>query len=292
LYNILTIDLEEWFHTNGLDIPVAEWGGYKSRISASTYKLLDLLEEYSVKATFFVVGCIAAEHAGLIREISRRGHEIGSHGYWHRMVSRMSLADFRKDLRESKAVLEDATGLAVSYYRAPSWSISADRYEALGILEDEGFLCDSSLQPFRTPLSGATNLPVYPFRPIVDGRKLNLVEIPPSVLQVGPIRIPFAGGFYLRFWPGWLVKRALKLVNRQRAGMVYAHPWELDPDIPRVETSMLIKAAQYYRLPAMEQNLRGLLSGFTFVSLGEYLCDAAFPFHHLSSVPPRGDAAR
>jgi len=281
MINIMSVDVEDWYHTNGLDYPVETWSRCEDRVQASTRKVLEMLAQYRVRAVFFVLGCVAEKHPDLVREIGRQGHEIGSHGYWHRMVSRMTPGEFRTDLRESLAVLQAITGEPVRYFRAPSWSITPDRSETLALLEEEGIVCDSSLQPFRTPLSGSGGVPLHPFRPVIGGRPLRLVEIPPSVMGGGPLRIPFSGGFYLRFWPAWFSAFALRRVNRTRPGMVYAHPWELDGGIPRVEAPALVKLAQYYKLDTMERKLGRLLASFKFVTLSDYLEGRDFPLYEL-----------
>lgn len=269
--NILTVDLEDWYHTNGLNIPRQRWEQYESRIEASTGKLLEILDEYEVKATFFVLGCVAKRNPELIQDIHSRGHEIGSHGGWHQLVSNMSMEEFREDLRFSKNAIEEITGVSVKFYRAPSWSIAAHQYEALEILEDEGFLCDTSFQPFRTPLSGNAGSPTYPFRPVIRGKALNLVEFPSTVLEWGGIKLPFSGGFYLRFWPSWVSLHAMRLVTRGRPGMVYVHPWEMDSAMPRLKLPLHIRLIQYYKVGSMETKLRAMLKQFSFTTLGQYL---------------------
>ncbi|WP_051587969.1 polysaccharide deacetylase family protein [Paenibacillus darwinianus] len=281
--NVLTVDVEDWFQTNSLNLPVDTWDRYEDRIEGSMTKLLDLLDEYGAKATIFVLGCVAAKHPALIRKMTARGHEVGSHGGWHRMVNRMSLQEFRADVRACKQLLEDLTGNAVRCYRAPSWSISRDCYGTLPILEEEGFICDSSLQPFRTPLSGNPDVPLHAFRPVVDGRRLGLVEVPPTVWNAGALKVPFLGGFYLRFWPSWFSTWALKRVNRRRSGLVYVHPWEFDEAMPRLKLPPHIFMAQYYNLRTMEAKFRALLAGFAFMPLGTFVEEHSFPDHPLDS---------
>ncbi|MET3267732.1 UNVERIFIED_CONTAM: polysaccharide deacetylase family protein (PEP-CTERM system associated) [Paenibacillus phyllosphaerae] len=269
--NALTVDVEDYYMTNGLAIPPAQWSRYEDRIVGSTMGLLDLFAEYRVRGTFFVLGCVAERHPELVREIARRGHEIGSHGTWHQLVNEQSLEEFRADIRASKSILETITGMSVRLYRAPSWSIGPGRYEALRILAEEGFSCDSSIQPFHTPLSGVAGAPVAPFRPVVDGLPADLVEFPPSVTKVGGVTVPFSGGFYLRATPYSFVKWALKRVNKARPGMIYVHPWEIDASQPRLPANPLIRFVQYYGLGDTKKKLRRLLEDFSFRPLGEIL---------------------
>lgn len=270
--NALTIDVEDYYQTNGLNVPIESWNGYTNRVENNTYRLLECFQKHGVKGTFFIVGNIAKRFPSLVNEIVSEGHEIGSHSNMHRMLSSMNSNSFREDVRTSKSLLEDITGQAVIQYRAPSWSLNSDRYEWLGILEEEGYQIDSSIQPFPTPLSGSAKAPIMPFRPIVKGKQYSIIEYPSTVWNFGPLRIPFSGGLYLRALPLKLVVLLLESVNHSRPGMIYIHPWEIDPEQPRISTSLLFRFAQYYRLSATERKLDLLLEHFTFHPLG-YLVD-------------------
>ncbi|MGV3464185.1 MAG: polysaccharide deacetylase family protein, partial [Heyndrickxia sp.] len=227
MLNALTVDVEDWYHTNGLNIPKEEWNHLPSKILPNTMKLLDLFDEFEVKATFFVLGDVAKKFPQLIQEIQKRGHEIGSHGMNHQLVYKQTIEEFKSDFKQSIAILESLTGEKIKYYRAPSWSITEDRLEVLAFLEQSGVECDSSLQPFKTPLSGIKGIPVHPFHPIICEKEHHLIEFPPTVMQIGNnLTFPFAGGFYLRFFPFQMVRRLLKLVNKDRPGLIYVHPWE------------------------------------------------------------------
>lgn len=271
--------------TNGLDIPPSKWKSYDDRIVAPTMELLELLKAYNVTGTFFVLGCVAERHPGLIEEIARNGHEIGSHGGWHRLIPTLTMEAFREDVRYSKQMIKQATGRDVRLYRAPSWSISPGTYEALAILHEEGFICDSSMQPFRTPLSGASGTPDEPFLPAFGDQVIGLTEYPPTIARVASMPFPFSGGFYLRALPYFAIRRALRSVNRKRPGMIYVHPWELDPAQPRVKTSALIKIIQYYGLNGTKVKLEQLLRDFRFTTLGELLSagNSAYPVHSLGA---------
>lgn len=272
MLNALTVDLEDWYHTNGLNIPKARWNDLPSTVYPNTMKLLDLFDEFKVKATFFILGDVAVKYPHLINEIVHRGHEIGSHGMNHQLVYKQSIEEFKRDVFQSIQTLEELSGQKIRFYRAPSWSISQDRLEVLHFLEQNGIICDSSLQPFKTPLSGINGIPIQPFKPIIKGKSLNLIEFPPTVMNVSRnLSFPFAGGFYLRFFPYQMIKKLLTYVNLKRPGMVYVHPWEIDPKIPRWKTSLLIKIIQYYRLQSTEIKLRKLLKEFDFAPIGEVL---------------------
>lgn len=232
-----------------------------------------LVPEYYV----FVLGYVARKYPHLIQAIAAAGHEIGSHGFWHGLIYQQTREDFRQDVLSSKGILEDLTGKEVRLYRAPSWSISVDTLWALQVLEETGFWCDSSIQPFKTPLSGINGAPAAPFHPVVDGRTLNLIEFPPTVLQTWVTRLLFAGGFYLRALPGWFVAWALAQVNKNNPGMVYVHPWEIDPGQPRLDVPLHIKITHYYNLRVTERKLEMILKNFSFVPLGELIEGREYP---------------
>lgn len=281
--NALTVDVEDWYQTSDFNFPVTTWGNYEDRVDGNTRRVLDLFDEFGVKGTFFVLGCVAEKSPQLLREILARGHEIGSHGGWHQMLTQMSWDEITDDIRYGKRILEDISGQSVKYFRAPSWSLSPRTYRVLELLESEGFMCDSSLQPFHTPLSGVRGAPHFPFRPALNGKVLNLIEYPSTVLKFGRGTLPFAGGLYLRVLPTFFIQWALRKVNAQRPGMVYVHPWEFDPDQPRITNSPLLRFTHYYHLTATEPKLRALFKQFDFGPLGDVIQDRKFPVVSLMS---------
>lgn len=266
--NALTVDVEDYYHTSLLNIPIDSWNSYEHRVNSSTHRVLDCFDRHGVKGTFFIVGCVARDQPELVKEIAKRGHEIGSHSGWHRLLSQMNENSFREDVRVSKQLLEDLSGQEVYQYRAPSWSLDVSRYEWLTILEEEGYRIDSSIQPFRTGLSGSNHAPTVPFTPIVRGRKLSIIEFPSTIWKSGPIRFPFSGGFYFRALPRIVSTYMLKRVNRYQPGMLYIHPWELDPDQPRITASRWAHFIQYYQLNHTERKLNELFSRISFQPLG------------------------
>jgi len=275
--NTLTIDVEDWFQTHDFNFNIADWGMYESRVENSIDGILNLLDKYNVKSTFFILGCIAQKSPQVVKKIADKGHEIASHGGWHKKVFGLTKSEFREDIIFSKKMLEDITGTKVQLYRAPSWSISSDTMWALEILEEEGFICDSSIQPFKTPLSGIKGAPVTPFHPIINGRKLNLIEFPPTVLRVGKFTLPFSGGFYLRCSPFIITEKALRTVNRKRQGMIYIHPWETDTQQPRLKVPFHIQTLHYLNLNTTLKKSERLLQNFEFVTLGELIKDKKYP---------------
>lgn len=272
MLNALTVDVEDWYHTNGLNIPQSKWNHLSPTVYQNTVKLLDLFDEYEVKATFFILGDVAKKNPSLVKEIDRRGHEIGSHGMNHQLIHQQSMEEFKRDFFESIEILEQLTEKKIRLYRAPSWSISKDKLEVLQFLEENGIAYDSSLQPFQTPLSGINGIPTEPFQPILQNKQLHLIEFPPTVMELGKgLTFPFAGGFYLRFFPFFIISYLLERINTKKPGLVYVHPWEIDPSIPRWKTSWLIKIIQYYRLHSTERKLRRLFNQFRFAPIGEVM---------------------
>lgn len=282
--NALTIDLEDWYHSHDFNFPVDKWDSFQDRVGRNTETLLEVLDSNKTRSTFFILGCVAKKHPGLVREICEYGHEIACHGTWHRMVNTQQKEEFREDVLFSKRLLEDITGKPVNMYRAPSWSITSKNLWALEILEEEGFICDSSIQPFRTPLSGCSGAPYLPYHPVINDLKLKLVEFPPTVLPLGKFVFPFLGGLYLRILPAGFIIRALKSVNEDRAGMIYLHPWELDTKQPRVEAPLLIKFVHYHNIDKTINKVGRLLSSFKFIPLGELIQDKEFPFLDIKGV--------
>lgn len=275
------MDLEDWYHTHDFNFAIKSWHRFEQRVDYGTKRILAILAELDIKATFFVLGYVAYKNPGLVKEIADLGHEIASHGGWHRMVSALNMEEFRLDVRYSKQFLEDLTGQEVNKFRAPSWSIAKDTLWALQVLEEEGYICDSSIQPFKTPLSGFKGAPVEPYHPIIDGQRLKLVEVPPTVLSWGYLRIPFAGGFYLRALPAWFSRTAFKAVAKRRPAMLYLHPWELDPGQPRLKVSPLVRFIHYFNLQSNPKKVKLVLHDFNFITLGEFIKNQSFPYRIL-----------
>lgn len=249
-----TVDVEDWFH--GLQPDPSRWGPYERRCHKGMAKLLELLDRHETKATFFVLGDVARHQADIVREIDRRGHEIGSHGMFHQRVGGMTPDQFRTDLRQSAALLADITGKRVAAYRAPFFSLGPGMQWAFDILAETGIEHDSSLCPARTPHYGSPGAARAPhlLRP-------GLVEWPVSVVSVGGYALPFAGGAYFRLYPRWLF--ALLLARHGASGLpliFYVHPWELDAEQPRSNGLALETRFRHYaHLSRTEARLDWLL---------------------------------
>ena len=273
LLNALTIDVEDWYHGNDFNIDLELWDTCQDRVFESTKKVLEILAHNHVKATFFILGYVAERHPQLVKEICQQGHEIGTHGYRHRLIYTQRPAEYREELARSKIIIEDITGRAVKAHRAPSWSITHKSLWALDILEEEGFVYDSSIFPLLTPLFGLRGAPCFPYRPRF-GRAYAITEFPPSVLEIlgGAIRIPFSGGFFLRALPYGFIRRAIKSLNvTGLPAMIYIHPWELDVGQPILRAPLTKRFIHYHNLETTEKKLQMLLCEFRFAPAGEVL---------------------
>lgn len=263
-----TVDVEEYFQVLALEPWVAyeTWSRRESRVAASTERLLDLLAEHSAVGTFFVLGWIAERHPELVRRIAEAGHEVASHGWRHRRVPLLTPAQFRHSVRDSKRVLEDLLGEPVLGYRAPNFSIVPDVAWALEILVEEGYGYDSSIFPVRRSGSGWPRAPRDPYS--LDTPAGRLLEFPPATIQrLGRI-LPAGGGAYLRLLPYALVRDGLRdAESRGRGGTFYVHPWELDPDQPRLPVDLRTRVRHYGGLRRTEPRLRRLLREFDFETM-------------------------
>ena len=265
-----TVDLEEYFQVSSFQSHVSQsqWGRFESRVAGQVAQLLELLERFDAQATFFTLGWVAPRQVELIRTIARAGHEIASHGWDHVLVTDQTPAMFRESIRRTKDVLEDICGTPVLGFRAPSFSIVPGREWALDILIEEGHRYDSSLYPVRRPggrygYPNGQRDPHWLERPA--GR---LAEIPPTTLRWCGLQLPAAGGAYFRLFPYALVQTAFRQSERRGVpGTFYIHPWEVDPDQPRLDVPLLTRVRHYGGLESTMQNLARLLSEFRFTAV-------------------------
>jgi len=260
-----TVDVEEHFHVNAFDrvIPPTEWGSQPSRVEASTERLLELLARHGWLGTFFVVGWLADRKPDFIRRIAAAGHEVASHSWWHRRVTALTPAEFREDVSRTKARLEEITGQQVRGFRAPSFSIRPGMEWAFDILIETGHEYDSSVFPIRRPGYGWPDAPTEPY--LIDRPAGVLREYPMTVLRLAGWRVPAAGGGYFRQFPYGVTRAAFRRREREGAGgMFYIHPWELDPDQPRVPCGWLTRLRHYRGLGRTEGRLDRFLAEFAF----------------------------
>lgn len=269
--NALSCDLEDYFQVESLRGVVAreDWDGMPRRLEGNTERVLGLLEEARVRGTFFVLGWCAERFPGLVKRIARAGHEVASHGYSHVMLTEQSPEEFRDDVRRAKALLEDLVGGEVVGYRAPTFSITERTLWAVDILAEEGYAYDSSIFPIRHDRYGIPSAPRHLH--LREGRNgAGLVEFPPTTVRLAGCNLPVAGGGYLRLLPAWLVHRALRSVNRRGwPAIVYFHPWELDPEQPRLPVRGLSRFRHYVNLHRTAGKLRFLLARLSFTTARE-----------------------
>ncbi|OHB67887.1 MAG: hypothetical protein A2V70_06090 [Planctomycetes bacterium RBG_13_63_9] len=271
--NALTIDVEDYFQVSGFekDISRDRWDHWDSRVVANTHRVLKLLDRHGVKATFFVLGWVARHYPQLVQEISSCGHEIGSHSYWHRLVYEQLPEEFRSDLQQSRDILTDTIGQRITAHRAPSFSITKRSLWALEILVEEGFLVDTSVYPTYHDRYGIPDAEPRIHRITTPAGPL--WEFPPSVAKFARLSLPVSGGGYFRLYPLQLTLRLLTRINhkQRRPFMFYVHPWEFDPEQPRIQAgSRMSRARHYVNLASTESKLATLLERFRFGRL----CDA------------------
>jgi polysaccharide deacetylase family protein (PEP-CTERM system associated) len=269
-----TVDVEDYFQVDAFSdvIPVAAWDSFESRVVANTSRLLDLLDEHRVRGTFFVLGWIAERHAALVQAIAARGHEVASHGMSHQQVFTQSPEVFRRETRDSKRLLEDLIQAPVFGYRAATYSITRQSLWALDILQEEGFLYDSSIFPVRHDRYGIPDARTVPHRLETPGGK-TIVEFPLTAVRILGVNLPVAGGGYFRLFPYSLTRWGLRRVRAEgRPVVFYLHPWEVDPGQPRVEGARRRSRFRHYlNLDRTLPRLHRLLQDFQFGTVRDCL---------------------
>lgn len=277
--NAMTVDVEEYFTVQNLDgvVPREAWPSQALRSDDQTRQLLDLFEARGVRATFFVLGWVAERVPRLVKEIASRGHEVAAHSYWHRQVFDMTPDEFRTDLRRVRDLLEDQTGQPVRGYRAPTYSITKDSLWAHEILVEEGFEYSSSIFPVVHDRYGIPDYHRFPVK--LDVKGAALWEFPLTTLRMAGRNLPVAGGGYLRLLPARSVAAALAVVNQkeQQPAILYLHPWEIDPAIPKYRQGVLKDTRGYIGLSGMMDKLDYLCHVLEFGTVLQVL-----------GLPPRG----
>ncbi len=266
--NALTIDFEDWYQ--GLEIPYSEWGRFEDRIEAAGDKLLGILDDGGTKATFFMLGYVAEKHPEIVKRIEAAGHEIGTHGFSHTLIYTQSPEVFKDELTRAINYLEDLTGKKVLGHRAPFFSITKDSLWALDILGELGIKYDSSIFPVLNYRYGIADAPRFPYT--IKRAKHEFVEFPISTLKLPGFTLPISGGAYFRIYPYQVTKQAIKSVNRGGQPVTfYLHPWEIDPDHPRIDVPRRIALTHYFNLGATERRLRKLIRDFKMAPMKEVL---------------------
>jgi polysaccharide deacetylase family protein (PEP-CTERM system associated) len=275
--NALTIDVEDYYHVTAFErcIPVESWGSYPSRVADNTLRILDLLDKHSTKATFFILGWVAERRPELVRAICDKGHEIACHGYSHQLVYRIGPDRFREDIRSSKRLLEDICGRPVLGYRAPSYSITRESLWAFDILIEEGFRYDSSIFPIMHDIYGIPRATRFPHD--ITGAGGVIREFPMSTLRLHMLNkhvsVPVAGGGYLRLFPLWFIKKAIRSINEheRQPVVIYFHPWEIDQDQPRIKAGLRSTFRHYLNIHKTFGRVEQLLSFCRFSSMADVL---------------------
>lgn len=260
--NALTIDVEDYFQVSAFAPYIArsEWNTTPCRVERNVDRILGLLSQRDSKATFFTLGWLAQRYPRTVRDIAAQGHEVASHGHAHLRASEQSHAEFDRDIRDAKHVLEDTIGMAVHGYRAPSFSIGQRNLWALERIAAAGYRYSSSVYPVKHDHYGWPAAPRFPFR-----TETGVLEIPVSTARVFGRNLPAGGGGYFRLAPYLLSRWALNHVNRidRRPAVFYFHPWELDPQQPRVNgIGLRTRFRHYVNLSRTETKLKQLLSDF------------------------------
>jgi polysaccharide deacetylase family protein (PEP-CTERM system associated) len=272
--NAMTVDVEDYFHVQAFADVVArtDWERYPSRVEQNTLRLLEMFACRQVRGTFFVLGWVAERFPGLVQAIRKAGHSVGCHGYAHRPIYEGNKLDFRDDVRRARHTIEDIAGIRVTSFRAPSYSITSETLWAFEILGEEGFEFDSSIFPVIHDNYGIPDAPRFPYvKRLKCGREIN--EFPPSTLRLFGNNIPIAGGGYLRLFPYSLTAWAIHHLNKteRQPAMVYLHPWEIDPDQPRISASCLSRFRHYNNLDSTEAKCQKLLDEFSWAPMEEVL---------------------
>ena len=275
--NAFTVDVEDYFQVSSFERVVvrSQWGEFESRVVANTQRLLDLLGSRGVRGTFFILGWVADRFPQLLRDIHAAGHELACHSYWHRLVYDQTADEFRSDLRRAKQAIEDAAGCPVTAYRAPSFSITRRSLWALEILVEEGFTLDSSVFPTRHDRYGIPGAEARLHR--LQTPAGPIWEFPLAIRSLGPWQLPVSGGGYFRLYPFAWTRWSLAGLNHMgRPFSFYVHPWEVDPQQPRIAgASRLSRFRHYVNLGTTESKLDRLLASFRFGTMAEVLAEQA-----------------
>jgi polysaccharide deacetylase family protein (PEP-CTERM system associated) len=274
LPNIFSVDVEDYFHVQAFAdrIRPNEWEHFESRVVQNTLRIVDLLEKRQTRATFFILGWVADRYPELVRQIHRAGHEIGCHSYWHQLVFGQTPETFRQDLKRATQTLQEITGDPVTAYRAPSFSITSESLWALDILLEEGYRTDSSIFPVRHDTYGIPE--VSPAPQVIHRPSGDLFEFPPAVRSKFFANIPVAGGGYFRIFPYRLTTHWLANVNRKegRPFVFYIHPWEVDPEQPRLKSRWKSRIRHYRNLHTTQAKLDRLVGAFRFGAFDDFRC--------------------
>jgi polysaccharide deacetylase family protein (PEP-CTERM system associated) len=284
--HVFTVDVEDYFQVYAFEgvVDRSTWDDYPSRVARNTDVILDLLARHGAHGTFFTLGWVADRHPEIVRRIADAGHEIASHGWWHRKVTTLTPEQFREDAHASRAILEQVSGTPVVGYRAPSFSITPGREWAFDMLLDAGYRYDSSLFPINRSNYGYPATPPLPH--LIHRDAGDLMEFPLTTTRILGKRIPAAGGGYLRHFPYSVIRKAFREKNRAGIpGVFYIHPWEIDLDQPHMPVSWLTTVRHYRNIKKVLPRLERLLGEFRFTSIAQRLAGDGKWFRTTAPLP-------
>ncbi len=274
MLNAFTVDIEDWFHVCGInnrDINFENWDKCEDRVVKNTLKILDILDRYNVKATFFFLGWVAEKHPELVVKAKEGGHEIATHGYAHKLIYEQSQEEFAKDLEKSISIIENITKEKIKGYRGPGFSITEQSLWALKVVAEHGLKYDSTIFPAKRGHGGLRSAQQYPYL-IEFERNIKLWEFPISTVKILGKNVPFSGGGYLRLLPYWFIREAIKKINRSgKPAIIYMHPREMDMEQPRIRLPIDRKFKYYINLSSMEGKIKALISDFQFMPVDKIL---------------------
>ena len=269
--NVFSVDVEDYFQVEAFAdvVPRERWDSYSLRVQGNTQRVLDLLDNRGVSATFFVLGWVAERFPELVREIASRGHELACHSYWHRLIYKLTPDEFAEDTRRAKETIEQAAGCAIVGYRAPSYSVTSRSLWALEKLVEAGFTYDSSIFPIRHDVYGIPDAPRAPFR--LKTPSGPLVEYPITTFRLGGgPNLPVGGGGYLRLLPFWYTRLGFHRARAENLPLIaYIHPWEVDPGQPRLPGRPRSRLRHYTNLSRTYARLEALLDLGAFTSFAK-----------------------
>jgi polysaccharide deacetylase family protein (PEP-CTERM system associated) len=275
IVNAMSVDVEDYFQVQAFsdNIERSSWDERESRVEANTDKVLQLFDDASVSATFFTLGWVAERYPQLIRRIVDQGHELGSHGYAHFRVDEQTPEEFRSDIKHTKQLLEDTAGSEIQGYRAATFSIGAKNLWAFEVLREEGYLYSSSINPIQHDFYGMPDAPRFGFQP--EGPE-GINEFPITTVRFGNRNFPCGGGGFFRLLPYVVYRSALRRVNThdQQPCIFYFHPWEIDPNQPRIpQTSFKTRFRHYLNLKRTAPRLRALTKDFLWDRMDRIFLD-------------------
>lgn len=273
ILNAMTVDVEDYFHASAFDRVVSResWDERESRVVPNTHRLLELFDAHNVRATFFILGWVAQRYPSLVRKIAAAGHELASHGQNHQLVYLLTRSQFRDDVRRAKSTIEDIAGVTVGGYRAPSFSIVNTSLWALDVLIEEGHTYDASIFPIRHDRYGIADAPRSAH--LIQRPAGSIVEMPSSTVRVGASNYPIAGGGYFRLFPYAATKWGINRVNTvdREPVVLYIHPWEVDPEQPRLPSSRLTEWRHHVGMHSTIDKLRSVMTDFSFAPISQVL---------------------